>query len=233
MKPIALKTGKSITRFIGRFFELFFLAICLYFISYWILSRITITPERDKYPKTINIYVSSSGVHSDIILPIEHKVFSWSKYLHLEKGFAQDPTRSYISIGWGDKNFFLKTKEWSDLTVSTAVKAFTGMGTGAIRIVQRYPPEKNEAHLIAFKISEKEYYNLVNRIKGEFLFKKGKPSQITKHPYSNLDFFFDSCNSYSLMYTCNSWTNSNLKSADLPYCVWTPFKEGIYAANTK
>jgi uncharacterized protein (TIGR02117 family) len=223
-----MQTLKKTGKYLVRFFELFFFVICSYLIFYCTLSRIPVTPERDSLPKTIDIYISSSGVHSDIIIPIENKCFSWSKYLHLEKGFAQDPTRSYISIGWGDKNFFLKTKDWSDLTFSTAFKAFFGMGTGAIRIVQRYPPQKGEKELVCLKVSRNEYLSLIRRLKGEFLFNKGEISQIKKHPYSNLDFFFDSSHSYSLLYTCNSWTNSNLIAAKQKACLWTPFKDGFY-----
>ncbi len=219
---------KTVGKYVGRFFELFFFSICIYFIVYWTLSRIPITPERDNLPKNISIFISSSEVHSDVIVPIENEHFSWNKYLNLKKDFAQDSTKTYISIGWGDKNFFLKTKQWSDLTFGTAFKAFFGMGTGAIRIVQRNEPKKGEKDLICLQVSEAEYLSLIGHLKGEFLSRNRKVSQIKKHPYSKFDFFFDSSHAYSLLYTCNSWTNSNLKAAKQKACLWTPFKDGFY-----
>ncbi|MFM7331368.1 MAG: DUF2459 domain-containing protein, partial [Brachymonas sp.] len=37
-------------------------------------------------------------------------------------------------MGWGDRNFFLNTPTWDDLTLSTALNATFGLGSAALHI---------------------------------------------------------------------------------------------------
>src|SRR6218665_388843 len=126
-KRILLVTLKSI----GIFFECFIALIVVYFICYWTLSRIPINSDvKTKTAQHTIVYLTSNGVHTDFVVPIVNHQKDWGKELKLSKDFEQDSTRNWIAIGWGDKNFFLKTKNWDDLTVGTALKATFGLGTG-------------------------------------------------------------------------------------------------------
>lgn len=224
-KRILFTTAK----YIGRFFELFFAAMVLYFMTYWLLSRIPVSGNYNSDVKhDITVYVTSNGVHTDFVVPIHRHDRDWGKELELTEAFKQDSTRNFIAIGWGDKNFFLKTKNWSDLTVGTALKATFGLGTGAVHVVQIAEPDPKKPDVIKLHLSEAQYKQLCKYIDGNLVRNNGKLSPITKHPYSKFDFFFDATTTYSLWFTCNSWTNSGLKSCEQPACVWTPFKDGIY-----
>ena len=63
------------------------------------------------------VYLNTNGVHLDIVIPIENVenlVLSGIKYNRNEK---------YLSFGWEDKNFYINTPTWSDLTVNNAFRA--------------------------------------------------------------------------------------------------------------
>lgn len=225
MKRVFVIAGRSV----GMFFEILFALIVIYFIIYWCLSRIPV----DGYRKTANnphitVYLTSNGVHSDFVVPIRNKEFDWGKKLHLSNTFKQDSTRNWIAIGWGDKNFFLKTKNWGDLTVGTALNAVLGLGTGAVHVVQINKPDAKKPDVVKLVLSTFEYEQLCKYIDESLLKKNGKLSRVKNHPYSKYDFFFDSNSSYSMIYTCNSWTNTGLKRSYQKACLWTPFKDGIF-----
>ncbi len=225
LKRIVLTSFRSI----GIFFECFVALIIVYFLCYWTLSRIPVNSQsKSKTPRTTVIYLTSNGVHTDFVVPIVNEQKNWGNALGLTNDFKQDTTRNWIAIGWGDKNFFLKTKNWSDLTVSTALKATFGLGTGAVHVVQRSEPNPEESNTIKLKISREEYIKLCKYIEGNFVRKGKNLSPIEEHPYSQFDFFFDANSTYSLWYTCNSWTNSGLKASNQKACLWTPFKDGIF-----
>lgn len=225
MKRIFIITGRSV----GIFFELLFALIAVYFLIYWCLSRIPVDNLTKTHASpTITIYLTSNGVHSDFVMPIKNKQFDWGKKLDLTDAFKQDSTRNWIAVGWGDKNFFLKTKNWDDLTVGTALKAVFGLGTGAIHVVQIKEPDAKSPDVVKLKLNAMEYGQLCKYIDKGLLKKNGKLSPVKNHPYSKYDFFFDSSSSYSMIYTCNSWTNTGLKRSYQKACLWTPFKDGIF-----
>lgn len=223
MKRIFIITGK----YTGRFFEGFFAFIFVYIIAYWIFSRIPVNPKESGAPKEYTVYITLKGVHSDFIFPIRNDLKDWGKYLNLTSEFAQDSTRTFLAMGWGEKNFFMKTKEWSDLTVGTALKTTFGLGNGAMHLVQRTEPTKSEEGIFELKLSKKEYLDLCRFVEISFLKKNNQLSRIKEHPYSKYDFFYDSGVWYSLTYTCNSWTNTGLKAGNQKACLWTPFTDGL------
>ena len=51
----------------------------IYFLSAFILSRISIDSIDDTRIKEIDIYLISNGFHSDIVVPIKSKEMDWSE----------------------------------------------------------------------------------------------------------------------------------------------------------
>ena len=49
----------------------------------------------------------------------------------------------------------------------------------------------------------------------------------TTAQYGNTDAFYEALGSYSMLYSCNTWTNNALKKANLPSGIWTVFDKGI------
>ncbi len=89
----------------------------LYVVTALILGSITI--ERSEPSPTTDklIYLSTNGIHLDIVVPKENL----NKTLFSE--IKHNQTDRYFSIGWGDENFYLNTPTWGELTFNNAVKA--------------------------------------------------------------------------------------------------------------
>jgi len=100
-----------------RIFLIFILIVAVYFISVLMLSLISTNPKVFSCSNKKEIFISTNGIHLDII--IEKKDIPTKIQQNLKLG----PYTNYASFGWGDKGFYLETPTWDDLKFSTAIKA--------------------------------------------------------------------------------------------------------------
>lgn len=227
MKKYFVRSAVITWRSIRIFFECFLLFLFLYWVSMSVLSRVSVNKQTGA-KGTIPVYITSNGVHSDVVVPIQTRQIDWGKELQISDKLARDTTRRFLAFGWGNRRFFLNTKEWSDLTLGTAFGAAFHIGTSAMHLVQREEPKAGQKDVIALRLTEAEYTKLIGFLKGSFVYVQHEYIPIPNHPYSEYDFFFEAKRSYGLTYTCNSWTNDALKVSGQRACVWTAFRDGIY-----
>lgn len=83
----------------------------LYFAADFILSRIPANSNETNSKKEITAYILSNGVHTDIVLPVKNEFEDWTKVFPIENTKGKSMNNTYISIGWGDKGFYLNTPE--------------------------------------------------------------------------------------------------------------------------
>ena len=137
-------------------------------------------------------------------------------------------TAKYLAIGWGDRGFYLETPTWSDLKVSTALNAATGLSSSALHITF-YKSLKEGIDCKKITIDSNEYKKLIVFINDSFQLNNGNVTKIdTKAVYGNNDAFYEAKGSYSLFYTCNTWANQALKAANQKAALWTISDTGIF-----
>lgn len=200
----------------------------IYFAADFILSRISANHNDNNQNKNITAYILSNGVHTDIVLPMKNELQDWTEIFPLEntKGNAQD--HNFVSIGWGDKGFYLNTPEWKDLILKTALIAGLGIGETALHITYYKNMVEDE---LCYKIQiDTNQYNAIKDYVLQALDKdeNGKPILIkTNAQYGDDDAFYEAKGAYNLFYSCNTWSNAALKKANMPSAVWTVFDTGI------
>lgn len=223
------KALKILTACLRVLVELLFAFISVYIVVFLAISPFTFRAEDTSEPKTEIVYLSTNGIHSDVILPIRHPLKDWEETLGMEKLLAVDTFQTHLKFGWGDKNFFMRTKEWSDMEVGTVLNTVFGRGPGAMHLILCTPKDLSKAGLVELYLSKRQYRRLCAFIQHSFQFEGGKAKVIADHPYGTYDFFYDSSIEYNMTYTCNTWTNNALKRAGQKACVWTPFKGAIFS----
>ena len=206
----------------------FVVFILLYLISAYCLSRVTI----DKEPNTkeeVTIYILTNGVHTDLVVPVKSEFYNWSNEVRFSNTTSKDTSCNYLSMGWGDKAFYLETPEWKDLKASAAFKAAFALGNTAIHATYYKTMIESES-CKKIIIGKEQYQRLVNFIKNSF--QKDKDGHFmninTKAVYGKRDAFYEANGSYSIFYTCNTWVNDGLKKCGQRCCLWTPFDTGIF-----
>jgi uncharacterized protein (TIGR02117 family) len=219
---------KKIFKFIGYTILTLITLVLVYLIVAYCLSRITVNKELGA-ASDVAIYITTNGVHTDLVLPVKHKQMDWSKEIKFSNTAINDTTMEYVGMGWGDKGFYLETPKWSDLKFSIAFKAAFGLGTTAIHTTfyKNLQESKSCKKII---ISNEQYLRLVNYITNSL--KKDSAGHVikifTNANYGNTDAFYEAKGSYSLLHTCNTWANNGLKRSGQKACLWTPFDTGIF-----
>ena len=217
------KTFKILAKTIG-YFALFLL---VYVIFAYLLSKITVNSVLKPIKNEVTIYIKSNGVHTDIVVPTKNKFKDWSTQIKYSNTISKDSITPYLAMGWGDKGFYLDTPEWSDLKVSTALTAATGIGNTAIHTTFYKQILENE-NCVKVKIDSDDYKKLVTYIENSFQNDtKGNLLYINATTYGKTDSFYEANGSYSLFHTCNTWANNALKSANQKAALWTVTDTGI------
>jgi len=223
-----LKSLRKILRLLLKFLLGILAFFVLYIIVALVLPRFSVNSEDKNPTEDVAIYIKSNGVHTDIVVPIKTEYKDWSEKIKFDHIASKDATMKFIGFGWGDKGFYLNTPEWSDLKFSTAFNAAFYLGTSAMHATFFKQLKENE-DCIKINISKEEYAKLIKYIEDSFQYDAdGNPILIHATTYGQNDSFYEANRKYSLFYTCNTWANNALKSADQKAAVWTPSDTGIF-----
>jgi conserved hypothetical protein len=223
-----LKPLRKILRLLLKFLLGILAFFVLYIIVALVLPRFSVNSEDKNPTEDVAIYIKSNGVHTDIVVPIKTEYKDWSEKIKFDHIASKDATMQFIGFGWGDKGFYLNTPEWSDLKFSTAFNAAFYLGTSAMHATFFKQLKENE-DCIKINISKEEYAKLIKYIEDSFQYDAdGNPILIHATTYGQNDSFYEAKRKYSLFYTCNTWANNALKSADQKAAVWTPSDTGIF-----
>jgi len=210
-------------KWLKRFFKLIVYILAfpiLYSIIAIILSNITVNDNiKTNSFSSKAIYLSTNGVHLDIVIP--KKNISPFLIKHLVTFKDED----YLAFGWGDENFFINTPTWGDLTFSNAFKAMFLRSSTLIHVT-RYKQKKST--WVKVNLNKHQLHKLNTFISKSFkLDNSGTKVLIPDVSYADNDNFYKTHGSYSCLKTCNSWTNIAFKNSGLKAAYWTPFDFGL------
>lgn len=170
----------------------------------------------------IEAYVLTNGVHTDLVFPIKSAVIDWEQYF-LRKDFIAVPaSANYIAIGWGDRDFYLNTPEWKDLTIARALGAISGQHATLLHVTYL---DKSDLRQYAYRLAldEKNYRALADYVLASSVIIGQQAVPVAGSHYSRQDAFYEARGRYSMFNTCNSWVGSGLQRAGIKVSRWTPF----------
>ena len=202
---------KKIALYGKRGLKALLLAMLIYF-TVILIGLMPINNDSVPAPQGIKIYIISSAVHADIVVPRQSEVINWEESFS-NSSFAGDISNaSHLAFGWGDQGFFLETETWDDLKLSVAANALFFPSKSALHVSFIQP--EYYAGKIEVTLSYEQYKRLVDFISESFKKDdKGGFIQIPGYAYSVDDAFFHAKGSYHLLNTCNSWVGRALKAS--------------------
>lgn len=199
------------------------LAVGLFLLSAWIGSSIPRNRDWQETPGGLEIMVETNGVHTAIVMPLVTPQKDWrGDFPSGDLAAPYDPY-THVSVSWGERQVFLATPTWADLSPLTVLRIIGIGGDGLLHVAHyvRPAPGKNIRPL---RISEVEYARLITRIEASV------PSSATRkrhRGYGNSDVFYDAPGRYTARNTCNQWTSDTLAAAGIRTGWWTPFAGGV------
>ena len=199
------------------------LLIAIYVIFSIVFSLIPVNQDVDS-KNGIEIYIKTNGVHLDIVLPLKNEIKDWTTDVWIHHDIVHSV--KLISFGLGDKDFYKKTPEWSDLSLKTTLKAMFLKSSSAIH-VNYYVKLETDATCRLISVNTEQFKRLVDFIEKSFQRnKQGNLVQIQDFQYHAYDCFYEATPPFNLFFTCNTWTNKCLKKAGIKACLWTPYDKG-------
>ncbi|WP_196888527.1 DUF2459 domain-containing protein [Aureivirga sp. CE67] len=185
----------------------------LYGLISIISTYITINPQQEE-SKEKYIFLTTNGVHLDIVLPVSEMSPNLRDGLHFSNN------SKFIAFGWGDKDFYLNTPSWEDLTFKNAMKALFYKSETLMHLTEFY---RQESDWVKIEISDAQLKKMNTYLENSFQRENSEKVLLKGKGYSYDDQFYKANGSYSCFKTCNSWVNSAFKYSDLKHCFWTPY----------
>jgi len=179
-------------------------------------------------PEGVTVYILSNGIHTWIVMPKVNADMDWR--LYAQPQHLRDPrwgNADHVAIGYGNRDFYLNTPTWGDLTVRRAFAAFFGGGPTLLHVIHVDHPRPGPDQR-PIRISHEQYRRLAGFIQSRFRMDAGgRPIPLLGRGYGPDDMFYEANGGYSFVLTCNEWTGRALRSAGVRTGLWTPLNQGI------
>ena len=197
-------------------------AVLLFLLSAWIGSSIPRNATWTEAADGIEIMIGDNGIHTEIVMPLVSPIKDWRKTFPASDLLASDRDYTHVAVSWGEREVFLNTPTWGDLTLSSAFRAAVG-GDGLIHASHYVRPAPGPANR-PLRISGRQYAKLVKIIEAQV----PPPGARASYPgYGTYDVFYDAPGTYHLGNTCNQWTSDTLSGAGIKTGLWTPLPGGV------
>ena len=197
-------------------------SVVLYVLAAFLLMNVKVNSNESLNSQNVNtaqIFLSTNGVHLDLIVPVNHLT------LNLKQGLYLGSQDAFVAFGWGDEDFYLNTPTWSDLTLITAVKALF-LKSSTLMHVSRF--QNIDHDWVKVAINDDQLKKINSYLEDSFQKNlKNQKQLIPNASYFSNDRFYKANGSYSVLKTCNTWANQAFKESGLPACYWTPFDFGL------
>lgn len=204
------------------------LALCFYLL---LVAVGTLIPANTAFvPATggTTVYVSTNGFHTDVILPIagqREKCFAVAADETLEERAHK---YSYLSYGWGDKDFYMQSYDGNFPSFATALDAMFVPGESLMHVTFLRKAPTPGPDVKAVRLSDEQYNRLTEFITASFRQEAGHLVKLSQCGYGSNDFFYQAQGSYHLFNTCNAWTGDALREAGVKVSWWTPLESSVF-----
>lgn len=199
---------------------------CLYLFGAAIGSFVPRNAGWTEPPGGVLVFVRNNGVHVDLALPAVSR--GHDLYRRVPTAHVADPhgVGDWIAFGWGQREFYLETETWSDLTPANALRALFG-GAAVMRVEHiDHPQPSSQARPLW--LETEAYDRLVTKVFDSFA--QGADGRFVPLPgtgYARHDVFYDARGRYNAFRTSNQWAADALAAAGVRVGIWTPFAQSI------
>ena len=199
------------------------LALGAYFLLGWIGSSFPVNRDFRETDDGVEILIATNGVHNSVVMPVRAEGLDWHRVF--PPGDLGNPYRPYTHVGisWGQREVFLDTPTWADLSPMLVLRVAVMGGEGLMHVEHWVNPQPSE-HYRPLRISRAQYRRLVRALLRDL----PPPEQRRSYPgYGAQDVFYDARGTYTLYLTCNEWVGESLRRAGILTGAWTPFESSV------
>jgi uncharacterized protein (TIGR02117 family) len=200
----------------------------LYFAAAALLGLVPANAAWRQAENGIAIFIRTNGVHTWILMPKTNAYMDWRPYI--PGTHVRDPrwdAANYAAFGYGEREVYLNTPTWGDLSVRTALWAALGGGEALVHVEHVHEPQV-DVDTRRIMLRPDEYRRLVGFVRARFrLNDAGRTMPVLGRGYRDSDIFYQANGGYSAILTCNEWTGRALRAAGVRTGLWTPLEQSI------
>lgn len=174
----------------------------------------------------VTIFIRTNGVHTWVMVPAVTDDMDWRPLTPASD--IRDPryAGNYIAIGFGNREFYLNTPTWGDLSPRTAAAAAFGGGPSLMHVDHVWNPKADEYDR-PLRLDRAQYRRLTSFLLASFTRRSGHFVPLIGRGYGASDVFYESDRPYNFVRTCNEWTGEALRAAGVRTGAWTPIAQSI------
>ncbi|GET43471.1 DUF2459 domain-containing protein [Microseira wollei] len=175
----------------------------------------------------VKICVINFGFHSEIVVPVQNKIFDWRKHLSFNQiGAGKNADYNYLGFGWGEREFYMNPPREIDAKIAAGIKALFLPNPSVIR-VEGYKNLPQNFEIECLGVSQSGYLKLNKFIRDTFqLNRQGEKNRFPYGVRQNVS-YYEAKGTYSILRNCNSWTAEALRKADVNTPVWAGLSTAI------
>jgi uncharacterized protein (TIGR02117 family) len=213
---------RRLTKALGAILAGIVLALMVFAIAGWIGSSIPRNSDWIEPADGIEIMVGTNGVHTELVLPLVTAEKDWRADFPSADVPLARLDYTHVAVSWGEREVFLNTPTWWDLSPLTVLR-IVGVGGDGLLHVSHYVRPAPSAENRPLRLTSAQYRRLVAAI--ERSLPKGK--RVRYAGYGPQDVFYEAPGHYTATNTCNQWTSNTLARAGVRTGWWTPFAGGV------
>ncbi|MBI1732171.1 MAG: TIGR02117 family protein [Gammaproteobacteria bacterium] len=183
--------------------------------------------EPPREPAKVQAFIATNGVHAEFVFPARSPGMDWTQIFPLRDFPPGSREAEFIALGWGDREFYLNTPRWPDLTLRRALGALSGRNPSLVHATYVLSLD-DYGERYRLPLTESQYTTLVEYVRRTLLLSEGSAIRIPGATYGYNDAFFEARGSYGPFTTCNTWVGGGLREAGVTVSRWTPFESNVY-----
>lgn len=200
----------------------------LYFVAALFLGLVPANAAWRQAESGVAIFIRTNGVHTWILMPKTNAHMDWRPLI--PGAHLRDPrweAADYAAFGYGEREVYLNTPTWADLSIGTALNAALGRGEALVHVEHVHEP-RTDSDTRRIVLRPDEYRRLAAFVRARFaLDGQGRPEPVLGRGYAANDIFYRANGGYSAILTCNEWTGRALRAAGVRTGLWTPLEQSI------
>lgn len=220
-----MRTRTALRRFVLWQLTMLVAAPVLYVVLALTALAWPVKPATAPGGDAIEAYVISNGVHTDLVLPLRGGGVDWTVLFAPSHAQAAPADAEFVAIGWGDREFYLHTPTWADLTLPRALGALLGRHPAALHVSWLQRDQLPAGQTWRLPVSTAQHAQLLRHVQRSL--PQGKAQPIAGAHYHAQDAFYEATGHYNLMRTCNEWTAEALRAAGVAVPPWAPLDFGV------
>jgi uncharacterized protein (TIGR02117 family) len=198
------------------------LALVLFALAGWIGSSIPRNAAWREPVEGVEILLGTNGVHTELVMPLVTADKDWRPVFPAADLAVPGRDYTHVAVSWGEKEVFLNTPTWWDLSPLTVLRVVGVGGEGLLHVSHYVRPAPSD-DFRPLRLTPAQYRRLAAAI--ERSLPRGR--RVRHAGYGPHDVFYDAPGEYTTRNTCNQWTSDTLAAAGIRTGWWTPFAGGV------